>query len=83
MRSLGEEAYRQWYVERLLQTDITLSLFCLAGQTLLTAAVGCALIYFYNGMLIPFAVGLGIVAYAAAVTFFTLLSIWRIRRSTG
>ncbi len=83
MRSLGEEAYRQWYVERLLQTDIALYLFCLAGQSLLTATVGCALIYFYNGMLVPFAVGLGIVAYAAAVTFFTLLSVWRIRRSTG
>ena len=83
MRSLGEEAYRHWYIERLLQVDITLYLFCLAGQILLTAAVGGALIYFHNGMLIPFAVGLGIVAYAAAVTLFTLLSVWRIRRSTG
>jgi hypothetical protein len=83
MRSLGEETYRQWYVERLQQTNVALYLFCLAGQTVLTAAVGSALMFFYSGMLIPFAVGMGIVAYAVAVAFFTLLSVWRIRRSGG
>jgi len=81
MRSLGEEAYRRWYVEQLLQANIVVYLFCLAGQTLLTAAVGGTLMLFYNGLLIPFAVGMGIVAYAAAVLLFTLLSVWRIRRS--
>ena len=83
MRSLGEEAYRQWYVERLLQTNIALYLFCLAGQTLLTAVIGGALVVFYNGMLIPLAIGMGVLGYAVAVTFFTLLSVWRIRRSAG
>jgi len=80
MRSLGEEAYREWYVERLRQTGIVLYLFCLAGQTVLTAAVGGTLIFFYNGMLVPLSVGMGIVGYAAAVTFYTLLSVWRLRR---
>jgi hypothetical protein len=28
------------------------------------------------------AVGMGIVAYAVAVTFYTLLSVWRIRRAS-
>ena len=38
MRSLGEEHYRDWHVERIQETRITLYLFCLAGNTLLTGA---------------------------------------------
>jgi hypothetical protein len=81
MRSLGEENYRDWYLEQLRQTGLPLCLFCLLCQTLLTAAVGAALMYFTGDSLIPFAVGLGIVGYALAVTFYTLLSLWRIRRA--
>src|SRR5437867_13407710 len=82
MRTLGEEGYRDWYVQRLQQTSLPLYLFCLLGQTLLTAGVGGVLMYFCNGSLISFAIGLGIVAYALAVTIYTLLSVWRIRRAT-
>src|SRR5258708_13318548 len=46
MRSLGEHAYRDWHVERIQETRITLYLFCLAGNTLLTPAVVPAAIYF-------------------------------------
>ena len=46
MHSLGEEIYRQWHVERVQETRITVYLLCLAGNTLLTAGVGAALIYF-------------------------------------
>jgi hypothetical protein len=81
MHSLGEEIYRQWHVERIQETRITLYLFCLAGNTLLTAGVGAALIYFSHLRLVPFAIGMGIVAYAVAVAFYTLLAIWRIRRA--
>src|SRR5438094_9065539 len=81
MRSLGEENYRDWYVERLRQTGLPLYLFCLLGQTLLTASVGGTLMYFTGDSLIPFAVGFGIVGYALAVTFYTLLALWRIRRA--
>jgi phosphoribosyl-AMP cyclohydrolase len=42
MRSLGEEIYREWHVERVRETRVTLYLFCLAGNTLLTAGVGAA-----------------------------------------
>jgi len=82
MHSLGEEHYRQWHVERIQETRITLYLSCLAGNTLLTAGVGAALIYFSNEWLVPFAIGMGMVAYAIAVTFYTLLAVWRIRRAT-
>ncbi len=81
MHSLGEEHYRQWHVERIQETRITLYLFCLAGNTLLTAGVGAALIYFSHLRLVPFAIGMGMVAYAAAVALYTLLAIWRIRRA--
>jgi hypothetical protein len=85
MRSMGEQAYRDWYVERIQETRITLYLFCLAGQTLLFAGVGGAVIYFSTSkdslLLVPFAIGLGIIAYAAAVALFTLLGVVRLRRA--
>ena len=34
MRSLGEENYRDWYVEQLRQASLPLYLFCLLAQTL-------------------------------------------------
>jgi hypothetical protein len=81
MRSLGEEIYRRWHVERVRETRVALYLFCLAGNTLLTAAVGAALIYFSDWRLVPFAIGMGMIAYAVAVAFYTLLAIWRIHRA--
>ncbi len=82
MRSLGEALYRQWHVERVQETSVTLYLSCLFGQTVLTAGVGAAVIYFSNWEheQVLGAIGLGIVAYALAVTIFTLLGIWRLRR---
>ena len=81
MRTLGEEEYRDWYVQRLRETPLPLYLFGLIGQTLLVAAVGGALMLFSDARLVPFAVGLGIVAYAIAVVFYTSLALYRIRRS--
>jgi hypothetical protein len=81
MRSLGEESYRYWVVERMRETPLLLYLFCLLAQTGLVASVGVTLIYFSELHLIPFAIGVGIVTYAVAVTVFTLYSAWRIRRA--
>src|SRR3954468_1737023 len=66
MRSLGEEAYRDWHVARIQETRITLYLLCLGGNTVLTAAVGAAVIYFSNLAVVPFGIGAGIIAYAGA-----------------
>ncbi len=84
MRSLGEQLYRDWHVERIQETSVTLYLFCLFAQTLLTAGVGAAVILFSNSDRQPIltGIGCGIIAYAAAVAVFTMLSIWRLRRST-
>jgi hypothetical protein len=84
MRTLGEQLYREWHVERLQETRITLFLTCLFAQSGLTAAVGAAIIYFSDWERHPVvpAIGLGIVAYATAVVSFTLLGVWRLRRAT-
>jgi hypothetical protein len=81
MHSLGEYAYREWYVTRVQETRLSVYLFCLFGQTLLIAGVGAALMYFSRYRLVPLAIGMGIVAYAAAVAFYTLLAVWRMRRA--
>lgn len=81
MRSMGEENYRDWYVARIQETRITLYLFCLAGNTLLTAAVGVAVIFFSKQLYIPLGIGMGVVAYAMAVALYTTLAVWRLRRA--
>lgn len=83
MRSLGEETYRSWHIARIQETRVSLYLSCLLGQTALTAGVGAALIWFSLPQLVPMAIGLGIVSYAIAVAFYTLLSVWRMRRALG
>lgn len=84
MRSMGEEAYREWYLRRATETPIMLYLLCLAGNTLLTLAVGAAVVWFSATrnyvLLVPTGIGMGIIAYALAVIVFTLLSLWRSRR---
>lgn len=81
MRSMGEEPYRDWHVARLQETRISLYLLCLLGNTALVALVGGGLIYFTQNWLVPEAIGIGIVAYAVTVAFYTVLSVWRIRRA--
>jgi hypothetical protein len=82
MRSLGEQLYRDWHIERVQETSVTLYLFCLFAQTALVGGVGAAVIYFSEMRHVPLlAIGLGIVAYALAVAFYTVLGIWRLRRS--
>jgi membrane protein implicated in regulation of membrane protease activity len=53
----------------------------------LTAAVGAVLVYFSHSEpakweLVPFAIGMGMIAYSIAVAIYSLLAIWRIHRAT-
>lgn len=82
MRSMGEENYRDWHVFRIQETPVTLYLFCLAGNTFLTAIVGVALLFFSRNLLIPVAIGMGMVTYSIAVVVYTVLAIWRLRRAS-
>src|SRR4051794_6579171 len=63
MRSMGEDYYRDWHVARTREARAGIYLLCLAGNTLLTALVGFALLYFGDYQLIPCAIGMGIIAY--------------------
>ncbi len=81
MHSMGEHGYRDWFVARIRETRPTLYLFCLAGNTLLIAGVGVATVAFSGMQLVPVGIGMGIVAYAVAVAFYTLLAVWRNRQA--
>jgi len=84
MRSMGEETYRHWYRQQMSETRLSLYLFCLAGNTLLNAGVGVALVVFSTTkdgvLMVPMGIGMGIITYAVAVIMYTLLSVWRSRR---
>lgn len=81
MRSLGEEVYRAWHVQRIQETRVTLYLFCLAGETGLVAAVGAVIILFGDSVVL-LGIGWGMVGYAGAVAFYILLARWRLRRAS-
>jgi hypothetical protein len=80
MRAMGEAAYRDWFLERIAQTPLSLYLACLCGETFLTALPGAALIWFCDARSMAFAIGVGIVGYAGIILFYTSLSLWRLRR---
>src|SRR6478735_10759915 len=84
MRSMGEEEYRRWHGQKMAETSLGLFLFCFAGNTLLPMVVGIVVVVFSHAegflLVIPFGIGMGIIAYAVAVVVFTLLSLWRGRR---
>src|SRR5512137_1449057 len=46
MRSLGEQIYRDWHIERVQETSVTLNLFCLFSQTELTCGFCVTVNYF-------------------------------------
>ena len=81
MRTMGEENYRDWFVDRLRRTGTGLYLACLFAQAILTSLVGTAVIYFGQYSFHLQAIGTGIIGYALAVLLFTLLALWRMRRA--
>jgi hypothetical protein len=83
MRSMGEEAYRDWFLDQISRARLRFYVICLLGETALTAIVGVALLWFSDAESVPFAIGLGILAYAMIVLFYTSLSLWRLRRRMG
>lgn len=80
MRSMGEQAYRLWFSAQLENSPRWLYFFCLVGQTTLYALIGAGLVYFSRikiENLVPFAVGVGFIAYSLAVLIYSTLSVWR------
>lgn len=83
MRSMGEEAFRRWFTERLSETRLPLYVLSLLGETGSTALVGIGVMHWSRADSAGFAIGSGIVAYALIVLFYTTLSLWRLRRNRG
>jgi hypothetical protein len=81
MRSMGEEAYREWHIQRIQETRITLYLFCLAGESGLIAIIGAVIILFGDSVVL-LGIGWGTVGYASALAFYILLARWRLRRAS-
>ena len=79
MRSMGEERYSFWMSDRMAETSFGLFLFCLLAQAALVSAVGGALIWFGDLLLVPLGVGAGLIGHAVAVVLYTLISVWRRR----
>jgi hypothetical protein len=82
MRTMGEQRYREWHIHRIEETSVGLYLFCLVAQTGLTAALGIAIIYFsdWRHEQVLLGIGLGVIAFAAAILFYSLLGFTRLRR---
>lgn len=83
MRSLGEGEYRDWMTMQIMRGNLGLYLLCLIAQSGVFVLIGIALVWFSRMLLIPFGIGLGMITYALVVFFFTSLSLWRLRRSSG
>jgi hypothetical protein len=78
MRGLGEDRYLLWTADVMKSSGRALFFCCLAGETLLTALVGVAVVLLAGANDIVSAIGLGIAGYAAAVAFYTTLALRRL-----
>lgn len=81
MRSMGEAAYSVFIHERLMTAHPALFVLCIGAQSFLTGIVGAGVMAVTDERSIAFAIGAGIASYAVAVLFFSVLSIWRLRRA--
>jgi len=77
MRTMGEYNYRNWMSERLAEGRKGLFVFCLLAQCILMALLGLALVWLGGEMMVPLGVGIGLLVYAFAVLFYSLLSLTR------
>jgi hypothetical protein len=80
MRFMGEHEYQYFMAEQIRRVPVRLYLLCLLGQTGLIALVGLGLLAYCHFYPVPFGIGIGMLAYALAVSIYTSLSFWRIRR---
>jgi hypothetical protein len=71
MRGMGEVAYLAWMSRQISRTSRGLYFGCLIAQAGLVASIGVALAWFGRHLLVPLAIGWGIVAYAVAVLAYT------------
>lgn len=77
MRSLGEDAYRDWIAERVAHSRLWVVRSCFLAEAFLTALIGGCLMVFSAWALVPFSIGLGILGYSFVIAVYTTLSLRR------
>lgn len=77
MRALGETDYLLLVGDAMNRSSRRSLLVSVLGETLLFGLVGGAVVMSSEWPSLPLAVGMGMVAYAAAVAFYSLLAMWR------
>ena len=80
IRAMGEQNYATMIAVEGGRAGRGLYAFCMLSQAALVALVGAAVVYFAGRDLIQISIGGGIVAYGVIVGFYSLLSVWQIRR---
>lgn len=79
MRALGEADYTALVGEAMNRSSRRSYFISVLGETLLFGLVGGAVAMSSEWPSIPLTVGMGMVAYAGAVLFYSLLALWRMR----
>jgi hypothetical protein len=74
MKSMGEHAYRDWYLRRVAETPRGLYLGCLLGRTVPFMVLGLLLACFSGLRPVPFGIGFGMIGYGLAVLCYTWLA---------
>ena len=77
MRALGEADYAALVGEAMHRSSRRSFLISVLGETLLFGVLGGAVVLASEWPSVPLAVGMGLVAYAVAVLFYSLLAAWR------
>jgi len=80
MRALGEADYSTLVGEAMNRSSRRAYFISVLGETLLFGLVGGAVVMSSEWPSLPLAVGMGMVAYAGAVLFYSLLAVWRMWR---
>ncbi len=79
MRSLGEERYLAFMLNQMAVSSRGVFYLCLFAETLLIGLVGLAIAVFSHYPMILMAVGVGVMAYAFAVMFYSLIALMKSR----
>ncbi len=74
MKTMGEHAYRDWYLRRVSETPRSLYLGCLLGKTAPFILLGVVLAAGSGLRPIPFGMGVGMIGYGLAVLLYTWLA---------
>lgn len=80
MRALGEVNFSLLVGDAMNRSGRRSYFICVLGETLLFGIVGGAVVATSEWPSVPLAVGMGMVAYAVAVAFYSLLAVWQMWR---